>query len=67
MVLFTISGVIPYDKIKKQTLDHIEEKILDQIKISHPNFEQLTNPCCSEDIVLTFEADGVYYEYPIEA
>lgn len=67
MVLFTISGVVPYDKIKKQSLDQIEEKILEQIKKTHPCCEQLNNPFCNEDIVLTFESDGVYYEYPIEA
>jgi len=67
MILFTISGVVPYNKIKKQSLQEVHENILQQIKKSHPHCEQLNNPFCSEDIILTFEPDGVYYEYPIEA
>ncbi len=36
MILFTISGVVPYDKIKKQSLDQVEENILEQIKKISP-------------------------------
>lgn len=67
MILYSISGVVPYKQIKFIKLDKIQDAILEQIKKTHPGCLYLNNPCISEDIDLTFEMDGVYYQYDIEA
>ena len=67
MILYSISGVTPYKQIKFIKLDKIQDAILEQIKKTHRNCHELNDPCISEDIDLTFQMDGIYYQYDIEA
>ena len=67
MILHSVTGVIPYDKIKVNKLDEIQGNILQRLKKNHPDCSELQNPCVAEDIVITFENDGVYYQLDIEA
>lgn len=67
MILYCVSGVIPYDKIKVNKLDKIQDIILERLKKNHPDCSELQNPYVAEDIVITFENDGVYYQLDIEA
>lgn len=67
MILYCISGVVPYKQIKFISLDKIEDSILNQIKKTHSGCLHLDNPEMAKDIQLIFENDGVYYNLNIEA
>lgn len=67
MILYSISGVVTLDQIKYVSLDTLQERILQCIKKTHPDCQELKKSDIQEDIQLIMESDGIYYQLDIEA
>lgn len=67
MILYSISGVIPHATLGKSSLTDVKDLIRSKMANTHPDCIDLRSDFKDDDIVLTFERDGVYYQLDIEA
>lgn len=67
MVLYKISGVIPHATLGGTALADVKNLIRGKMAKTHPDCIDLQSDIKDNDIVLTFENDGVYYQLDIEA
>ena len=67
MILYSISGVIPHATLGGVALAGVKDLIRSKMAKTHPDCNDLQSDIKDEDIVLTFENDGIYYQLDIEA
>lgn len=67
MILYTISGVVPYSTISGIKLNEVASHIKRRMVKTHPACVEIQSDHNDDDIVLKFENDGVYYQLDIEA
>lgn len=67
MIMYSISGVIPHTNVGVVSLADVKDLIRRKMANTHPCCNHLQSDFKDDDIVLTFENDGIYYQLDIEA